>query len=130
MYLNLIFNLILLLVIGFLIGDERQRGGKIIGVRTTTMVLLGAFIFTTISVLVGDAPRMVTGVAGAVGFIGSGLIWKGDEGGIGNVTTAVLILVLAGIGCMLGLSLRWEALIMSIVTIIVLHFYKKINHNA
>lgn len=129
LYINLIINLILLLIIGYLIGDERQKGGKIIGVRTTTMVLLGAFIFTFIAVLVGDAPRMVTGVAGAVGFIGSGLIWKGDEG-IGNVTTAVLILVLAGIGCMLALSFRIPAIIMSVVTIIVLHFYKKLNHNA
>lgn len=126
----MVINLIILLIIGFLIGDERQRGGKIIGVRTTTMVLLGAFIFTYIAVVMGEVPRMVTGIAGAVGFIGSGLIWKGDGKDIGNVTTAVLILVLAGIGCMIALSMTMEAIIISLVTIIVLHFYKKLNHNA
>lgn len=129
LFLHTLINLFVLLLVGFLIGYERQKEGKAIGVRTTTLVLLGAFVFTTLSVLVGDAPRMITGVAGAVGFIGSGVIFKGGDH-VENLTTAVLILVLAGIGCMIGLGHLLYATIISATTFIILKFYKKLNKNA
>lgn len=125
--MKLLVSVIYLLAIGYIIGEERQKGGKIIGVRTTTMILLAAFTFSYISILIGDSPRMVTGIAGSVGFIGSGIIWKGGEDrDIGNLTTAVLILVLAGIGCLVALGFYMESLIITIVTYIVLHLYKKV----
>ena len=126
--MKVLIDVVVLLIIGFIIGDERQKEGKVIGVRTTTLVLLGSFIFSYIAVLIGDAPRMITGVAGAIGFIGSGIVWKGEGMTIGNLTTAVLILVLAGIGCLLALSYIVEATAFSIVTMLVLHFYKKVGH--
>ena len=126
--MKVLIDIVVLLIIGFIIGDERQKEGKVIGVRTTTLVLLGSFIFSYIAVLIGDAPRMITGVAGAIGFIGSGIVWKGEGMTIGNLTTAVLILVLAGIGCLLALSYVIEATAFSVVTMLVLHFYKKVGH--
>lgn len=128
MRINLLINIILLLLIGFIIGNERQSEHKIIGIRTVTLVMLGAFIFTYIANLIGDSPRMVAGIAGAVGFIGSGVIFKGEK--IGNITTAVLILTLAGIGCLLALNFRFEAILFSFVTYIILCFYKKLSKNV
>lgn len=130
--IRLIIQLIITLLIGFLIGEERAKDGKVIGVRTTTLVLLAAFAFAYMAPLLNitEAPRIVTGIAGAVGFIGSGIIWKGEDR-IGNLTTSVLILILAAIGCLIALSFEKEACVFAVVTWIVLKLYpkKKVNED-
>lgn len=125
-YLRIIIQVILVLIIGFIIGYERAKDGKVIGIRTTTLVLLGAYAFALMAPLLNimEGPRIVTGIAGAVGFIGSGIIWKGEDK-IVNLTTSVLILVLAAIGCLLALNFELVAIILTIVTWIVLKLYPK-----
>lgn len=121
-----LLHLGILLSIGYLIGYERQKAEKSIGIRTTTLILLGTYIFAYMGVELGDTQRMLTGIAGAIGFIGSGLIWKGDQS-ISNITTAVLILVLAGISCLVALHAYIQVAILTLLTIIILHYYKS-NH--
>ena len=123
--LNLLINLLLLLIIGFVVGFERQKKHKAIGIRSTSLVLLGAFIFTYISTLVGGDPaRIIAQVVTGVGFIGAGIIFKHGTHDIQNLTTAVLVWTLSAVGCLLALSFRLEAIIITFVIMIILHGYK------
>lgn len=129
-YIHFIIDLILLLIIGAVIGYERQKTHGIIGVRSVSLVLLGSFIFTIISIFVGGDPsRIIAQVVSGTGFIGAGLIFKRDADSINNVTTAILIWCLSALGCLIGLSHRIEAIIIAAVIMLVLKCYKKIFDN-
>jgi len=126
--MELIVNLLLLLVIGFVIGSERQSHHKTIGVRSTTLILLGAFTYTYISTMIGGDPsRIIAQIVTGVGFIGAGIIFKDGTSNIGNLTTAILIWALSAVGCLIGLSLHKEAVIISVVIIIILTVYRYFN---
>lgn len=129
-YIHLLIDLALLLIIGALIGYERQKTHGIIGVRSVTLVLLGSFIFTLISTFVGGDPsRIIAQVVSGTGFIGAGLIFKRDADSINNITTAILIWCLSALGCLIGLSHRIEAIIIGFIIIVVLKYYKKLFNN-
>ncbi len=122
---DLLINLGILLIIGFVIGRERQRKHKAIGIRSTSLILLGAFIFTYISTIVGGDPaRIVAQVVTGVGFIGAGVIFKNGISDIGNLTTAILIWTLSAVGCLIALGYRLESIIVTIVIILILRTYE------
>ncbi len=129
-YVHLLIDLVLLLIIGAVIGYERQKTHGIIGVRSVTLVLLGSFIFTLISTFVGGDPaRIIAQVVTGTGFIGAGLIFKRDADSINNITTAILIWCLSALGCLIALSHRIEAIIIATIIMVVLKFYKKLFDN-
>lgn len=129
-YVHLLIDLVLLLIVGAVIGNEREKTHGIIGKRSVTLVLLGAFIFTLISTIVGGDPsRIIAQVVSGTGFIGAGLIFKRGADSINNVTTAILIWCLSALGCLIGLSHRVEAIIITIVIMVVLKYYKKLFDN-
>ena len=123
--MNLIINLIILVCVGFLRGAEREQSHKVIGVRSTILVLLGAFIFTFISTKVGGDPaRIIAQVVCGSGFIGAGIIFKNDASSIFNLTTAIFVWVLSGLGCMIALGLYPESILISIIVFIILKIKK------
>jgi len=127
--MELFINLILLLVIGYVIGSERQSNHKSIGIRSTTLVLLGSFIYTYISTVIGGDPsRIIAQIVTGVGFIGAGIIFKDGTHNVGNLTTAILVWTLSAIGCLIGLSLHVEACAISLVVLLVLSVYKHFNN--
>ena len=125
--LKLFFSLIILLISGILIGRERQKTHGIVGVRSVTLIMLGAFIFSYISTRIGGDPsRVIAQVVSGVGFIGAGLMFKRDSNKIANITTAILMWCLASLGCLIGLGFITESLIMTIVIYLILKYYKKL----
>ena len=83
------------LVAGFLIGFERQWNHKSAGLKTNTLVSVGAAIFVLISILVtqkgnGDVTRIIGQVVTGIGFLCAGIIFK--EGlSVHGLTTAVTV---------------------------------------
>ena len=123
--MNLIINLIILVCVGFLLGSEREKSHKVIGVRSTILVLLGAFIFTFISTKVGGDPaRIIAQVVCGSGFFGAGIIFKNDASSIFNLTTAIFVWVLSGLGCMIALGLYPASILISIIVFIILKIKK------
>ena len=121
-YIETFINLILLCLLGFSIGYERQKHMKIIGYRTIILIMLGSFIYTLISIMnSGDPFRVVAQIVTGVGFIGGGIIFKNGVDDIRNLTTAVLVWVSSSIGCLCALGLRVEAIIISAITLIILY---------
>lgn len=123
-------NLIIALAVGVVIGYERQTAHGVIGIRSITLVILGSFIFTHISTLVGGDPaRIIAQVVTGTGFLSAGLIFKQDCGSINNLTTAVLIWCLSALGCLIGLGYLKETVIITVIIVIILKFYRKIFIN-
>lgn len=116
-------NLVILILCGFILGYERQKTNKVIGIRSVILLMLGSFIFTYISTRIGGDPsRVAAQIVSGVGFIGAGIIWKDKSTNIANLTTAILIWVIAALGSMIAIELFMEAIIITGIIYIVLKF--------
>ena len=110
--MKFLFSLIILLISGVIIGQERQKSHGIVGVRSVTLLMLGSFVFAYMSDKIGGDPaRIVAQVVSGVGFIGAGLIFKKDSDKIANITTAILMWCLASVGCLIGLGFIIESIV-------------------
>lgn len=102
---QLLFDLLLSLLAGFIIGAERESRGKDAGISTHTMVITGAMLFTYMSSLVDPASesRIAAQIVSGIGFLGAGLILK-DGTNVRNLTTAASIWVSGAIGMAFGFN--------------------------
>jgi putative Mg2+ transporter-C (MgtC) family protein len=107
-WLEMILRFLLAVALGAGIGYQRERAGKVAGVRTHTLVSSGAAIFTLASIYgfsgtTVDISRVAAGVVVGVGFIGAGVILRGErEEEVAGLTTAATIWVTAAIGLAAG----------------------------
>ncbi|MEJ5224319.1 MAG: MgtC/SapB family protein, partial [Anaerolineales bacterium] len=99
-----LIQLIVSVLIGGLIGFEREMHAKAAGLRTMTLITLGATLFTMLSARMGgDAGRVAANIVTGVGFLGAGAILF-SEGRIRGLTTASSIWVAAALGMAVGLG--------------------------
>ena len=128
-----ILYLIICFILSFLIGIERQYRRRVIGLRTTILVSLGAFLFVTFSFSVGatDLSRIASQVVTGIGFLGAGVILK-DGQKIRGLTTAATLWCDAAIGTLCAGGAIPEAIIGTILilfsNIILRYVNKKINN--
>lgn len=103
---DIIIKLLLSVVIGGAIGAEREYRSKSAGFRTMTLICLGATLFTIFSQYIGaggNPDRIASNIVTGIGFVGAGVIFKGDSfGKINGVTTAAMIWVTAALGMGIG----------------------------
>ena len=105
---DVFWKLFLAVIVGGLIGAEREYRSKSAGFRTLTLICLGAALFTILSILIGgpaNTPdRIASNVVVGIGFVGAGVIFKGDssQGTVSGITTAAMIWVTAALGMAIG----------------------------
>lgn len=130
---DFLFNLSICFLLSFLIGMERQYRKRIIGLRTTILVSLGAFLFVTFSFSVGslDLSRIASQVVTGIGFLGAGVILK-DGKKIRGLTTAATLWCDAAIGILCAGGAIFEAILGTLIilfaNIILRHINKLINN--
>jgi putative Mg2+ transporter-C (MgtC) family protein len=99
------------LLIGFVIGFERQWGQHPAGLRTNVLVSVGAALFVSLSWLwhdTGNPTRIAAQVVSGIGFLGGGVILR--EGlNIKGMTTAATLWCTAALGAMAGAGFVLEA---------------------
>ncbi len=121
-------KLLLSIILGAIVGYERERDGKDAGLRTYASIALGACIFMIIaSHLTKDnsaIARVMTGVVTGIGFIGAGIIFKDAENKPKGLTTAATIWCTASIGIAVGLNM----FIIAVVATILLFFILEVSH--
>lgn len=107
-------------VLGFIIGSERESRGKDAGISTHILVIMGAMLFTFISSVVDPAStsRIAAQVVTGIGFLGAGLIIK-DGGNVRNLTTAASLWVAAAIGMAIGFQFYAVAILASVASALV-----------
>lgn len=101
----LLLDLLLSVVLGFIIGFERKLRMKEAGIRTHTIVCVGAALMMVISMhafgTAADAARVAAQIVSGVGFLGAGMIvYKQHE--VHGLTTAAGVWATAGVGMACG----------------------------
>ena len=127
--IQLIIDVFLSFLAGFVIGAERESRGKDAGISTHTMVIIGSMLFTYMSSLVDPASesRIAAQIVSGIGFLGAGLIVK-DGANVKNLTTAASIWVAGAIGMAFGFNYHAIGIIVTLVVTIIPrspHFNKK-----
>ncbi len=114
--LDSIFSLFVAFVLGTLIGVERQLRQRSAGLRTNTLVAIGAAAFVDIAQrLAGDAEavRVISYVVSGIGFLGAGVIMK-DGMNVRGLNTAATLWCSAAVGAAAGSDLVVEAVLITI----------------
>lgn len=116
----MILQVIYSIILGFLIGLEREASGKDIGIRTSSLISLGSTLFCLISSALtqGDPTRIVGQIITGVGFIGAGLIFR-SENNIHGLTTATTIWCTAAVGALVGMGLNQIAFVGMLAVLII-----------
>src|SRR5438093_1847605 len=105
--------------LGYAIGFEREWRGKPAGERTFALIALGAAGFTALGVenFPVSAEKVIAGVVTGVGFLGAGLIFRGDQGMLLGLTTAASMWAAAAVAVFVGAG---EILIGIVATVLIL----------
>jgi putative Mg2+ transporter-C (MgtC) family protein len=126
---RVIIRLLTAMLLGALLGLQRESTRKPAGLRTHMLVCLGTAVFVTCSTSAGmpldGLSRVIQGIATGIGFIGAGSILKlGAEHEIRGLTTAASVWMTAAIGVTVGLGALGLALIATIFALIILSLGK------
>ena len=116
-------RLLLAAALGAIVGYQRERAGKPAGLRTHTLICVGAALFTIASIygFSGASPAQVAaGIVAGIGFLGAGAIFHRGGGIVEGLTTAATIWAVAAIGLTAGAGLYLISAITTVVVLIVL----------
>ncbi len=128
---TLITRLLVAAALGGFVGFERERSGKIAGLRTHTLVALGAALLTVITErlfytypsvngTIGLDYHIIANIVVGIGFIGAGTILRRDDNKIEGTTTAASLWVVAAIGIASGFGFFQQAIATTVIAYIVL----------
>ena len=129
--LDLALRLTVGLVLGAVIGFERELQRQPAGFRTHSLVSLGAALFTVVSAYgfsgdLVDPTRIAAQIVSGIGFIGAGTILQ-YRGNIRGLTTAASLWSVAAIGTAAGAGLFIVALVGTILILVVLSILDRIE---
>jgi putative Mg2+ transporter-C (MgtC) family protein len=119
-------GLVAALVLGALIGLERQLRQHPAGLHTNALVALGAAAYVIAGTLIGDptGPARVAGqVIVGVGFVCAGLIWH-EGGSVRGINTAATVWCSCAVGVFAGFGLLTWAVTVAVLVVlanVVLH---------
>lgn len=121
--LEFIIRLLAATAAGAAVGLEREINNKSAGLRTNTLVAIGAAIYVLISLEVlneseGDASRIVGQIITGIGFLGAGVILHRGPS-VHGLTTAATIWCSAALGCLAALAMYWQLVIAALLVLTV-----------
>jgi putative Mg2+ transporter-C (MgtC) family protein len=125
-------KLLLSLVLGGLIGWERELYDKPAGFRTNTLICVGATLFTIFSLRIGtipatDSARIAAQIVSGIGFLGAGAIIRRGEAVLG-LTTAATIWFVASIGMGIGAGYYLTSCTGTVLALAILVLFRKFEH--
>ncbi len=131
-----LLRLLIALVLGGMVGMERQAHGRAAGLRTNILVCLGSALIIVsfqkfidgslpdyTSAIRMDPARAAAGVITGIGFLGAGTIVKSKEF-VRGLTTAASVWVVSAIGVSVGMGeivLATGVTLMVMVALVILH---------
>lgn len=109
-------------ILGLFIGAEREYQNKSAGLRTFILVCFGSCLFTILSIKIGigNPDRLAANIITGIGFLGAGVIFKGDNK-IEGITTATTIWATASIGMAVGSGYVYLSLLGTALILFILH---------
>jgi len=129
--LDFSLRLFFALILGVAIGVERQWRQRSAGLRTNTLVSLGAATYILISVSLtdgaGDPSRVASQIVTGIGFLGAGVIMK-DGVSVRGLNTAATIWCSAAVGSLCALGAFLQATIVCAFVMLTHIFLRPIGH--
>lgn len=123
---TIIIRVFISLVLGILIGIERQKRKTetknygTAGLRTLALVCVGTALITSIgAIFLADDPRLAASIMTGIGFIGAGTIIASEKKVMG-LTNAAAVWAVAAIGIAVGFGLYLTAIFTTLIAIIIL----------
>jgi len=112
------------LLVGGIIGAERERHKKAVGLRTLILISVGSALFTIISIRLGtsvggDTTRIAANIVSGIGFLGAGVILE-ERGRVTGLTTAATTWLVAALGMASGAGEYVLAGISAVLAVLVL----------
>ena len=127
-------RLLVSLIIGIIIGLEREIQHKSAGLRTSVLICLGATIYTVASIEFSsqgqgsvDPSRIAAQIVTGIGFLGAGAIIQ-TRGSVHGLTTAATIWVMAALGLAVGLGSFLLAFGGAILSLVILNPMQSIEN--
>ncbi|MDG2960372.1 MgtC/SapB family protein [Bisgaard Taxon 10/6] len=117
----ILLKLLIALLLGAIIGLERELKHKPVGVKTCAIIAITTCILTVISIqsaeyyaqisenIRTDPMRLAAQVVSGIGFLGAGVILRKSNDAISGLTTAAIIWAAAGIGIASGAGFFFDA---------------------
>lgn len=130
------FKLVLSMLLGSIIGYERKQKGQIAGVRTFSLICMGATLAMILSIYVpqvylglknGDPSRIAAQVVSGIGFLGAGAIIQ-MKGSVRGLTTAAGIWMVAALGMAVGVGMYAVACIATLLILFILMQLERIEY--
>lgn len=134
--LQAIVKLCLSLLLGAVVGFERKRKGQPAGLRTFSLIAMGATLAMLVSIYVcqeyvglknGDPGRIAAQVISGVGFLGAGAIIQA-KGSVRGLTTAAGIWMASIIGLAVGVGLYLLSVVATLLILFILVQIENIEH--
>lgn len=124
-YFGIGLQVITALMLGGLVGYDREKKLKSAGIKTNILICLGATLYTSIGLLIAatsataDPNRVAAQIVSGIGFLGAGAIIQ-SQGSVIGMTTAATIWVVAAIGFTVGAGYPFTAVIFTTTVLVVL----------
>lgn len=138
-YIDISIRVLISVILGFLIGFEREITSKFAGLRTHILVCVGSCVFTILSIFAfptvsadgnpvafGDPARIAAQILTGIGFIGGGTVLRHGSSVFG-LTTAATLWTTASVGMAVGCGHIILAAIATVITLIVLILVRKLE---
>lgn len=127
--LAVIVNILSAVILGVVIGLDRQMHQKATCIKSNALIALGSCLFVIVGYVQQmisltspiDTTRIVSQVVSGVGFIGAGVIFRDKTWGVSGITTAATIWCVAGLGVLCAAGFPLLALAATIVILVVLN---------
>lgn len=134
---EMLVQILVAFALGGILGLQREYSGKAAGLRTYSLVAMGAALFTIVSLngfnefLALDASRydpsrIASNIVVGIGFLGAGvIIFRGMR--IEGLTTAAGMWVAAGIGMAVGVKMYTLAIFTTLVVFFTLEIVSRVE---
>jgi putative Mg2+ transporter-C (MgtC) family protein len=131
---RIVVRLCVAVVLGGMLGWERESVGAPAGLRTHMLVSLGSALFVLIPLQAGmrldDLSRVLQGVTAGIGFLGAGAILKQrDRNDVRGLTTAASIWLTAALGVAAGMGREATALLSTLFALVILAILRRWSKN-
>jgi putative Mg2+ transporter-C (MgtC) family protein len=127
---RLVVRMLVAIVLGGILGYERESVGASAGLRTHMLVSLGSALFVLIPLQAGmqieDLSRVLQGVTAGIGFLGAGAILKqSNKNDIRGLTTAASVWLTAAVGIAAGMGREATAVLSAVFALIILAILRR-----
>lgn len=125
-----IIKLGIAVLVGGVIGLEREVQYKAAGFRTIILITLGSTLFTIFSIAIEpdvSPSRIASNIVTGIGFLGAGTILR-EGGRIGGLTTAATIWLAAALGMGIGAGQIEFVLAATCITLVILVFFPTVGN--